>query len=307
MPTPLTTGRTRYAHVPIDLIFPDPDQPRRDIPDADVDRLADSIRAVGVKEPVILRLRPGSRTGYYLVAGESRWLAVRRLAGDTPDTRIPAVIREDFLDDDEAFESATISNLARNDMDPFDVAAALRRIFHARRCRSNAALAAIVGRSVPWVGDMLVLNELPEEDRARVRDGSMTRGEAVAKAREVAGRVGTPHRTGAGTRARPAVEAPIRVRRGFGSGRDPWHGGEPPPPPGDRSPLEVPFRAPTPDDPDPTPPRPVAVLQVCAPCLLLGAAQPSVAVLYEAPVCGGHAAQEDAVRRAQAALRGATP
>lgn len=240
--TPMTPGHTQFRAVPVDLIFPDPDQPRREIAVEKVRELADSIRVVGVKEPVILRPRPGDRLGgYFLVAGETRWLAVKQIAAERgePDTRIPAIVRLDLFDGDEAFEAAAISNLSRNDMDDLDAAAALRRIYHWRKCGSDAQLARIVGRSQAWVSSTLVLNELPEQYHEPLRRGEITRGDAVRLAREAAGRTGTQHRPDAKTRTlkRPP-QVPVKPTRGFSSGTRPWHEG--------RAPRVTPPPAPTP-------------------------------------------------------------
>ena len=101
--------------VDLDLIDPNPLQPRHDFPPSTLKELADSIRSSGVVQPVLLR-RADAR--YELVAGERRWRAAR-MAGLTS---IPALVRD--LNDRDALELALTENLLREDLNAIDVARA---------------------------------------------------------------------------------------------------------------------------------------------------------------------------------------
>src|SRR5437773_368062 len=97
------------AEIDIDLIEPNPEQPRTRFADKDLDDLALSIRANGVIQPVVLR-QAGQR--YQIVAGERRWRAAQK----AELRRIPAVVRE--VSDDQMLELALIENIQRQELNP---------------------------------------------------------------------------------------------------------------------------------------------------------------------------------------------
>jgi len=105
--------------IAIDLIDPNPFQPRQAFPEASLKELTDSIRASGVVQPVLLRK---SNERYQLVAGERRWRAARAAGLES----IPAVVRE--LSDREALELALTENLLREDLNPIDSAHGLKTL-----------------------------------------------------------------------------------------------------------------------------------------------------------------------------------
>ncbi len=116
--------------LPIHNIVPNPDQPRKRFDTAAMTELSDSIRSVGVLEPIVVRPRPGDwnsrhwRTAAYaIVAGERRWRAAK-LAGLTD---IPAIVRDD-LDDRSAFELSMIENVIRADMNPIEEASGYQQL-----------------------------------------------------------------------------------------------------------------------------------------------------------------------------------
>src|SRR4051812_29671886 len=102
--------------LPVDLVAPNPRQPRRSFDDAALAGLAESVRERGVLQPVLVRPLPGG--SYELVAGERRWRAAR-LAG-LPT--VPALVRA--RDDAQALEVALIENMAREDLNPVEEARA---------------------------------------------------------------------------------------------------------------------------------------------------------------------------------------
>src|SRR5687767_5833701 len=110
----------RGLDVDIDLLRPNPFQPRVQIDDARIDDLARSIRAHGVIQPIVVRRT--SEEGYEIVAGERRWRASQR-AGLL---KVPVVVRD--VPDDRLLASALIENIQREDLNPIEEAVAYRRL-----------------------------------------------------------------------------------------------------------------------------------------------------------------------------------
>jgi ParB family chromosome partitioning protein len=106
--------RAGWRETPIERIHRNPDQPRRDFSEEDIDALAASIRDRGVLQPILVRPDPDVAGDYQIVAGERRWRAAQR-AGLT---QMPVVVRE--LDDLAAFEIAIIENVQRTDLNPIE-------------------------------------------------------------------------------------------------------------------------------------------------------------------------------------------
>ncbi|HLY62853.1 MAG TPA: ParB/RepB/Spo0J family partition protein [Terriglobia bacterium] len=104
--------------IALDAIDPNPFQPRRAFNEESLKELAESIRASGIVQPVLLRHAPGSAGRYHLIAGERRWRAAR-LAGLEA---VPAIIRQ--INDQDALEFALTENLLREDLNPLEVARA---------------------------------------------------------------------------------------------------------------------------------------------------------------------------------------
>ncbi len=105
--------------LPLNLIDPNPFQPRIDLPEDGLDELANSIRSNGLLQPILIR-PCGER--YQLVAGERRW----RAAGKAGLEKVPAIIRD--IDDTEALEMALAENLLREALNPIEVARAYDRL-----------------------------------------------------------------------------------------------------------------------------------------------------------------------------------
>ncbi len=156
--------------IPVDRIDANPYQPRRNFPEASLRELADSIRAGGLVQPVLLR-RHEAR--YQLVAGERRWRAAR-LAGLEA---IPAIIRA--LSDRETLELALAENLLREDLNPLDAAhgfEALQQKFHL----SHEQIAERMGFDRSTVTNMLRLLRLPARVQEMLGSGEITYGHARA-------------------------------------------------------------------------------------------------------------------------------
>jgi ParB family transcriptional regulator, chromosome partitioning protein len=164
-----TAGRMRV--IPIDVIDPNPNQPRRRFDGPALAALADSIRERGVLQPVIVRPLGGR---YSLVAGERRWRAAR-LAGQPA---IPALVN-DTLDEPGSLELALIENLVREDLSPIEEArtfAVLLEDLH----MTQTALAQKVGRSRADIANTVRLLDLPDEVIELVDTAALSKGHGKA-------------------------------------------------------------------------------------------------------------------------------
>lgn len=167
-------GDADLRQLPLDSIAPNPNQPRRDFPDASLQELANSIAAQGVIQPILVRRAPGgAEKPYELVAGERR-LRASRLAGKT---HIPAQVKQ--IDDDTSLIIAIIENLQREDLNPLDEAQGLQQL-QERLSLSQDALAQRVGKSRPAVANALRLLQLPATIQEHVRSGAVSAGHARA-------------------------------------------------------------------------------------------------------------------------------
>jgi ParB family transcriptional regulator, chromosome partitioning protein len=161
------------SDISIDRIIPNPKQPRRTFIEADLEELADSIRAKGVIQPILVRPDPNQPEMFEIIAGERRWRAARR-AGLTA---MPAVVRE--FDDREVLEIAIIENVQRSDLNAVEEAEAYKSLID-RFGRTQESVAQQVGKSREHVSNTLRLLSLPEDVREHVREGRLTAGHARA-------------------------------------------------------------------------------------------------------------------------------
>ena len=159
--------------VPIEHLAPNPLQPRRRFDDAELERLADSIRAVGILQPLLVRRHEARSDRYEIVAGERRWRAAQRARLH----RVPVVVRE--LGDAEILEAALIENIQREDLSPLEEAAAYRRLID-RFGHTQDALGEQVGKSRSHVANTLRLLGLPDSVKALLEEGALTAGHARA-------------------------------------------------------------------------------------------------------------------------------
>ncbi|MGE0596290.1 MAG: ParB/RepB/Spo0J family partition protein [Hyphomonadaceae bacterium] len=157
--------------LPIDLVQRNPGQPRKHFSETELTELADSIKAHGVLQPILVRPIPGGK--YEIVAGERRWRAAQRAGLHT----IPAVVRE--LDEVEVLEIAIVENVQRMDLNPIEEAQGYHALIE-RFGRTQQDIAEQVGKSRPHIANMLRLLALPEELQEMVRDGRLTAGHARA-------------------------------------------------------------------------------------------------------------------------------
>jgi len=149
--------RTVLTSVPLAEVQPNPDQPRKHFAPEKLAELADSIKARGLLQPIIVRR---AADGYQLLAGERRFRAAQ-LAGLE---RLPAVIRSA----DDPLEIALIENLQREDLSPLEEAEGLALLIE-RHGHSHRDIAQLLGKSRPYVSNTLALTRLPEAVKADLR------------------------------------------------------------------------------------------------------------------------------------------
>ena len=160
-----------YQVLPLHRIEPNPNQPRRDFDEEELQALADSIAVHGVMQPLTVR---EVKDGYYqIIAGERRWRAAR-LANLS---QIPAVIIE--ADDKKAMELALIENLQRQDLNPVEEALGYRSLMEDYGLTQEET-AQQVGQSRPAVANALRLLNLTPEVLEHLRKGALTAGHARA-------------------------------------------------------------------------------------------------------------------------------
>ena len=157
----------------IDLIAPNPAQPRRRFDEAELDELAASIREHGVLQPVIVRPDPGVAGRYQLVAGERRWRAAQR----AQIHRVPAILRD--LDDRAVLEIAIIENVQRADLNPIEEAQGYAQLIETFSY-TQEDLSRVVGKSRSHLANLLRLLALPDDVQALLSDGRLSAGHARA-------------------------------------------------------------------------------------------------------------------------------
>ena len=163
--------KSAYQLLPIYKVEPNPDQPRQDFDEEELQALADSIAVHGIIQPLTVREMPN---GYYqIIAGERRWRAARM--ANLSD--VPAVIIE--ADDKKAMELALIENLQRQDLNPLEEALGYQTLMNEYGLTQEEA-AGRVGKSRPAVANALRLLGLCPEVQERVRKGELSAGHARA-------------------------------------------------------------------------------------------------------------------------------
>jgi ParB family chromosome partitioning protein len=164
-------ARRADSLVPVERLFPNPNQPRRDFaPDA-LEDLAASIRTKGVIQPLIVRRR--SAEDYEIVAGERRWRAAQM--AQLHD--LPVIIKD--LTDSEVLEIALIENIQRADLNAVEEAVAYRQLMD-RFGHTQEKIAEALSKSRSHIANLLRLLQLPEDVLGYIREGKLTAGHARA-------------------------------------------------------------------------------------------------------------------------------
>jgi ParB family chromosome partitioning protein len=164
-------GESELTYLAVEQIHPNPRQPRRRFDHEATAGLADSIRAQGVVQPVLVR--PRAAGGFELIAGERRWRAAREAGVPT----VPAVVRE--ADDRDTLLLGLVENVARENLSPVEEARAYA-VLADEFALSLGEIGEHVGRSKPAISNRLRLLELPDDVLGMVERGELTEGHARA-------------------------------------------------------------------------------------------------------------------------------
>ncbi len=162
-----------HRTVPVEFLRPNPKNPRRRIESADLADLADSIRAKGILQPIIVRAIPKVAGSFEIIAGERRW----RAAQAAQLTEVPVIVIE--ADDREALAFAIIENVQRADLNAIEEAMAYERLAQ-EFSYSQAELSAVIGKSRSHVANTVRLLKLPAAVVDEVVAGALTAGHARA-------------------------------------------------------------------------------------------------------------------------------
>jgi len=164
-----TSNNEELKYVPVDLIQRGKYQPRRDMHPEALEELAESIKAQGVIQPIVIR--PISADKYEIIAGERRWRATQIAGLDT----IPAVVRD--VPDEAAIAMALIENIQREDLNPIEEAMALKRLQDEFEL-THQEVADAVGKSRTAVTNLLRLISLDSEVKKLLEHGDIEMGHA---------------------------------------------------------------------------------------------------------------------------------
>jgi ParB family chromosome partitioning protein len=159
------------ADLPTAEIRPNPHQPREYFDEEALGALADSIREVGLLQPVLVRAAEGG--GYELIAGERRWRAARRVGLQT----IPAMVR--VADDAAMLQHAIVENIQREELNPLEEAAAYQQLIEDFSL-THDDVAGRVGKSRATITNTLRLLQLPPSIQRCLKDGTIRMGHARA-------------------------------------------------------------------------------------------------------------------------------
>jgi ParB family chromosome partitioning protein len=184
------------AEIPTTEIRPNPQQPREYFDEESLAALADSIREVGILQPVLVRAAEDG--GFELIAGERRWRAARRVGLPT----IPAMVR--VADDATMLQHAIVENVQREELNPLEEAAAYQQLIEDFSL-THDDVATRVGKSRATISNTLRLLQLPPSIQRSVKDGNIRMGHARAL-------LGTPDRAFQEQLAKRVIAEDLSVR-----------------------------------------------------------------------------------------------
>jgi ParB family chromosome partitioning protein len=170
---PTSPEPSSLRQVALDLLEPNPFQPRSSIDPSALEELAQSIRQRGILQPLVVRPHPERQGRFQIVAGERRW----RAAGVAGLHEVPALVNQ--MTDTEAAAVALVENLQRQDLNPIDEAEGYNRLLTHFQF-THEALGQSVGKSRSHISNALRLLNLPEMVKGAVRNGDISAGHARA-------------------------------------------------------------------------------------------------------------------------------
>ncbi len=160
------------ATVPIETVSRNPEQPRRNFDEEELESLTRSIKEKGVLQPIIVRPIPGG-DGYQIVAGERRWRAAQRAGMH----EIPVIARD--LSDREVLEIALVENIQRTDLDPIEEARGFL-VLSEQFNHTQEDIAGVIGKSRAAIANALRLLNLPRSVQKQISDGALSAGHGRA-------------------------------------------------------------------------------------------------------------------------------
>ena len=157
--------------IPVDQIYPNPDQPRRTFDDQAMDDLTASIAEKGIIQPLIVRERPSANGKYEIVAGERRWRAAQRAQLH----EVPVIVRA--FSDLEVLEVAIIENIQRSDLNAVDEAAGYKQLME-KFGRTQEEMGTALGKSRSYIANSVRLLTLPDTVLSYLANGRLSAGHA---------------------------------------------------------------------------------------------------------------------------------
>ena len=163
--------RTEMAESAVSAIFPNPTLPRTECDEEALEELADSIRTLGVIQPITVKRTDDGR--YLIISGERRWRAARKAGLES----LPAYIRE--VDDENLHAMALVENIQREDLNAIEIALGMQRLID--ECNlTQEALSEKVGKNRSTVSNYMRLLKLPTEVHLALKEGLISMGHAKA-------------------------------------------------------------------------------------------------------------------------------
>ena len=175
---PITSGvnsenQTDEKLVPVEKIYPNPNQPRKSFQEEKLIELANSIKTKGLVQPLIVRKKKGTKESFEIVAGERRWRAAQR----AQIHELPVIVKD--FSDIEVLEIAIIENVQRADLNPVEEALGYKN-FMDNFDHTQEGLSKEIGKSRSHIANLLRLLNLPKEVQNLLISGQLTAGHARA-------------------------------------------------------------------------------------------------------------------------------
>ena len=166
-------SQTLEKLVPVEKIYPNPNQPRKSFQEEKLIELANSIKTKGIVQPLIVRKKKGTKESFEIVAGERRWRAAQR----AQIHELPVIIKE--FTDIEVLEIAIIENVQRADLNPIEEALGYKNLME-NFDHTQDGLSKEIGKSRSHIANLLRLLNLPPAVQELLISGQLTAGHARA-------------------------------------------------------------------------------------------------------------------------------
>lgn len=168
-----TVGGPRIENVALSDLKPNPDQPRKQFTESEIETLAASLKAKGLLQPIVVRENPNGDSKFQIVAGERRWRAAQRV----PLHNVPVIVRN--FSDAETLEVGLIENVQRVNLNPVEEAESYARLVK-QFDYTQEQLAETIAKSRSHIANTLRLMKLPQPVLEYLRGGKLSAGHARA-------------------------------------------------------------------------------------------------------------------------------